>query len=231
MKKNIVSLISIICIFLTNSCSNKNYICSDGFISSNQESKTSISSNKESDERYYCDFGDNVYFGEYHVSYLMYSDLTNKIINLNEDEFINFDIYFEFYFSALECKKNPFDYYFSLQYKFNPSDNQGTPFYIVKNTEFYNEHFNNQLTKYCVKKDEKNYNIDVYIKTRDFHNNYIDSGRLGVLFIKPCIYASEDGYSYTNGIKDEIVDQEYGFTISYEIKIVDDMMTFAYIQY
>lgn len=236
MKQNkILSLIYILCLLFASFCKNVNDACSYSNTfdkSSNQECLVSVSSKQEETEKHYCNFDDVINVYEPISNYMFYTYLDELgTININETENIEFTMNFESYIHPSKLKKNIYDYYFSFQYSFKPNMVQGIPFYIEKNTDFYMKHFYSQFESYCDIEERRDFSINVSIPTKQFYKDCSEFNKKSVLNIYPCFYANEDGYSYTNGVKDEHLDQEIGPASALYYELGDDTITFSPIMF
>lgn len=150
-----------------------------------------------------------------------------ETIKISENASIDFEINFSFNIAAAEWEKNPMDYYFSIQYLFMVNASQGIPFYIVKNSDFYEKHFQNPMLEFCEQKEKNDYIIKVSIPADRLYQDCLANGKSSFLFFMPCIYASEDGYSYTNGVKDLVVDFKYKNYTWVFYSLGNDTITFS----
>ena len=93
------------------------------------------------------------------------------------------------------------------------------------------KHFYSQFESYCDIKEKRDFSINVSIPTKQFYKDCSEFNKKSILNIYPCFYANEDGYSYTNGVKDERLDQEIGPASTLYYELGDDTITFSPIMF
>lgn len=208
-----------------------NYYSNTTSLSNKTNSNNSTSIADSNSNSSICNYDLNDYEEIFTKDYFFYTTVKYETMDNEDNDIIyyydiNSDLVLDacFYF----CKElNSYDNYFSIQCTFNYENEyyeddyyfpQGNVVCLEKqNKKFFNSHnLNNPeiLCKY-IKDLEKDiysnlYNLKITIPVKLLIDNAINNS--GVLDLYYCTNASSDGYSYTNGFKDEKV---YIFNTNY----------------
>lgn len=219
-KKNLLFFLTI----LLSSCGVKTNSNSINSINSKETSSTNskitkpsaIDSDSTSEEIYYGtdvysdDFKDDEDNGNYE-----FWDTISEIIIDEDSDYINIPVLLMFF-----KKLKTYDKYISIQYSFlnvlgknywsteiNTLDDldpvkQGKPIFIQKQTDdFFEKHYANSTNKDYFRHYER-FLFTVQIPTKEFLDTYKETGYF-YFCLSFCEFAEADGYTYTNGVKDE----------------------------
>ena len=107
-------------------------------------------------------------------------------------------------------------YYCSFQFLFTndkDSKKQGVPFYVHKLDEtffrryYYNAYYYNYYYQFVDDDFNKDYfKMDLTIPNKTLFDNYYSTEENEYIIIKAVVNAAEDGYVYTDGVKNETLD-------------------------
>ena len=212
MKNKKYILISLASIFLLNSCNKNIDICSNSIENSinslESQSNTTQTNTTESDD--YKHPGDNFYCQFPDVIYEPISGNPEPFVTTSLRDLQNVDLNNDLTFwVGIRLNRNlySYDYYCSIQYRFDDyciPAKQGESIYVEKQDyTFYKKHFYNlfYISNCYYTKDD--FFIEVTIPSAALKENYDKYKYLVVMYVDN---ASEDGYVYTDGIKNEVLE-------------------------
>lgn len=207
-------------------------------------SKTSESTSESSENTNACET--NIFYCDDWVEEFDDQDNGNYYFNLYEknreawhsinDEYVEFTVNLGFW-----RRLKTYEKYMSIQYTFynhdlhmdpdpEPDDpkEQGTPFFIQKQTEeFYNNHFfyynNYGMTNSF-------YDFDIKMPIKQFLEKEKES-EYRYVFFTFCEFAEEDGYTYTDGVKDQYLKDYTINSTMFELNFKDNCFRFSTLQF
>lgn len=187
---------------------------------------------------YSQDFQDDEDNGNY-----SFRDQFSKIIIDEDSEYIEIPIYLMFL-----KKLKTYDKYISIQYTFinihegryhysdtNPIENvtpvkQGTPVFIQKQTDdFFEKHYANTTNENYIGNYTR-FLFTIQIPTQKFLDTYKEK-KYHEVCLSFCEFAEADGYTYSNGVKDEYIKNYYYNKEFVNIEFSEDKYTIYHDQY
>lgn len=239
--KRVLFSIFISTILLISSCGEKEK-CSDFNSKASDQAfdfsvKSDNSNGKNTDESksgyYYCDFKDETYYyGNLEHKYYIYTNLVsedNTSVSFNKSGNLDFKLTFYHQLQYDFVKKHrriTTSFYgpISFQYRFKNDQNyQGITFDIEDGETMYKKRFRNTIVEKFCEHEEKDYTIDVSISIEKLLEdcNYQSTP----VYIIPCFTSYEDGYSYTDGVKDKLLEVVDGVDASFYLDVNDESIS------